>query len=377
MKKWLFSFAVLLALCSCSANPQPSHSQSAISEQGSQASQLYAKSLSLYPAALNIMPGKELILKASPLPQNASVTWASDNTKIADIDQTGKLTAKAFGECVISITSGDKSAVCKVSVKDNCQTVIFASKPVKSEGKTPAQPTKEAKAEIPIVLPPEISDVNKLPKTDEFLWCLEFDDSFSTLVNNGEIPLIVNVSISFKAEKQGGKTAFGSYNGFFSGDADLDKVHFIKTMNEQPDIKSSGGKLTDYTETDDGIVKSPITVEIIPMDDAAYNEANIGYVPKSERSVTEQLPIPISSIFPNSMMATGDISGITAISGTMTMNVMGQSVTAPFGNSKNESQPYTICIYPSGDAVLTFPFMQRDGFERNWVEGILTKRPLS
>lgn len=112
------------------------------------------------------------------------------------------------------------------------------------------------------------------------------------------------------------------------------------------------------------------------MDDAAYHEVMVGHIPEKDRSVTQQLPIPISDLFPGTMMALGEVDGMVTISGTMTMEAMGQSITAPFGAAKSDAQPYTIIIYPSGDATLTFPLMEKDGFDRNWVEGMLTKRPL-
>ena len=101
-----------------------------------------------------------------------------------------------------------------------------------------------------------------------------------------------------------------------------------------------------------------------------------GHIPEKDRSITQQLPIPISKLLPGSMMALGDVSGMVTVSGTMTVSAGGQSITAPFGTTKSSNQPYTICIYTSGEAVLTFPLMSSGGFDRDWVEGTLTKRPL-
>lgn len=110
-----------------------------------------------------------------------------------------------------------------------------------------------------------MTDVDKIPQADDFIWALEFDQTFSTLVTNDGIPLVVDVSMKLVTEKTGGKTALGSYAGTFSGDVDLDKEHFIKAMNESPEIKASGGKLTDYSENDEGLQEVPITMNVTSL----------------------------------------------------------------------------------------------------------------
>lgn len=370
--------AALLLLSGCGASPsQPQATTESSKPESSQATAAGAESLSLYPAAANLPVGRELKLRATLSPAGATAQWTSSDEAVATVDENGKVVAKSPGECTVTVTSGGKSAECAVLVEEECRTVIFATKPVKGDGENPLEPPKDGgEGEPPIELPPDVTDVDKIPESDEFIWTLEFDETFSTLVTNDDIPLVVDVTISFVAEKRGGKTGIGSYTGTFCGDADLDKEHFIKTMNENPEIKSSGGKLTDYTENDEGLQDTPIMVDVTMMDDAAFHEVLVGHIPEKDRTITQQLPLPISKILPGSMMALGDVSGMVTISGTMTMEAMGQSITAPFGTTETSAQPYTICIYPSGDAVLTFPLMERDGFDRNWVEGMLTKRPL-
>ena len=375
-KRIAILLAALLLLSGCNAQPKGQQSASnSRSPQGGLATTVAAQDLSLSPAAVNLPVGRELKLKAALSPAEAAAAWASSDEAIATVDDTGKVTAKAPGECTVTVTSGSKSAECAVFVKEDCRTVIFAAKPVKGDGENPPEPPQGGDpGEPPIELPPDVTDVDQIPKSDEFIWTLEFDETFSTLVTNEGLSLIADIAISFKAEKQGGKTAIGSYTGVFSGDADLDKEHFIKAMNDQ--VAGSGGRLVDYTETDEGLQEAPVTLAVTAMDDAAYNEVQFGYIPESERSVTQQLPIPIAKLFPGSMMALGEVDGMVTISGTMTMEAMGQSITAPFGATQSGAQPYAICIYPSGEATLIFPLMARDGFDRNWVQGMLTKRPL-
>lgn len=369
---------LLLSGCGAPSSGQQSASESDKVQTTNGQTAAGTESLSLYPAAANLPVGRELKLKATLSPADASAAWTSSDETVATVDNGGKVIAKAPGECTITVTSDSKNAECAVLVEEDCRTVIFATKPVKGEGENPPEPPKDGgEGEPPIELPPNVTDVDKIPETDEFIWTLSFDDGFSTTVTNDGITLIVDVKMKLIAEKQGGKTGLGSYTGTFCGDADLDREHFIKTMNENPEIKSSGGKLTDYTENDEGLQDAPITVDVTMLDDAAFHEVMVGHIPEEDRTITQHLPIPISDLFPGSMMALGEVSGMMTISGTMTMEAMGQSLTMPFGAARNDAQPYTICIYPSGDAVLTFPLMSRDGFGRNWVEGMLTKRPLA
>lgn len=375
-KQFACLLAALMLLPGCGAiSSQPQAVPENPKPQSSQAAAVAADSLSLYPAAANLPVGRELKLKATLSPAGANATWASSDEAVATVDEGGKVTAKAPGECTVTVASGGKSAECTVLVEEDCRTVIFATKPIKGDGENPPEPPQGGEpGETPIELPPEVIDVAHIPQADEFIWTLEFDETFTTLVTNDDIPLIVDVTIYFKAEKRGGKTAEGTYTGTFSGDADLDKENFIKVMNEQ--MAGEGGKLTDYTETDEGLQNAQVTVEITPMDNEAYHEAEYSYIPPEERTGTLALPFPFTALLPGTLMALGEVSGMVTISGTMTMVAMGQTITAPFGAADNSAQPYTVRIYPSGDAVLTFPLMAKDGFDRNWVEGMLTKRPL-
>jgi uncharacterized protein YjdB len=60
-------------------------------------------------------------LTATVAPEDATdktVTWSSDKTSVATVDATGKVTAVAAGEATITATAGDKTATCKVTVKE-------------------------------------------------------------------------------------------------------------------------------------------------------------------------------------------------------------------------------------------------------------------
>ena len=51
-----------------------------------------------------------------PVNAAGSLTWTSDKPAVAEVDTTGKVTAKAQGTAIITVTCGSKSASCTVTV---------------------------------------------------------------------------------------------------------------------------------------------------------------------------------------------------------------------------------------------------------------------
>ena len=71
----------------------------------------------------SIVKGQSETLTATVAPSNASnksVTWASDHTEFATVDDTGKVSAVSAGTAVITVTTvdGSKTAKCTVTVTD-------------------------------------------------------------------------------------------------------------------------------------------------------------------------------------------------------------------------------------------------------------------
>lgn len=65
--------------------------------------------------SLGLLVGNTQTLTAIVLPGNAynkTLTWESSDASIATVDQTGKVTAKAVGSCVITCSATDDSDVC-------------------------------------------------------------------------------------------------------------------------------------------------------------------------------------------------------------------------------------------------------------------------
>ncbi len=78
--------------------------------------------VSLDKTELTLTEGESANLTATVKPDNATnkkVTWMSDKTEIASVDENGKVTALKAGEANITVTTedGGKTATCKVTVK--------------------------------------------------------------------------------------------------------------------------------------------------------------------------------------------------------------------------------------------------------------------
>ncbi len=82
---------------------------------------IHVESITIDRPSFNIEVGASEILSATILPDDAtdkSLTWASTNATIAEVDQTGKVTAKAAGTVTITATTTDGGlmATCEVTV---------------------------------------------------------------------------------------------------------------------------------------------------------------------------------------------------------------------------------------------------------------------
>ena len=70
------------------------------------------------PTKVNLELNATYQLSAVKEPVNAagSLNWESSNTSVATVDSTGKVTAKAQGTAIITVSCGDKKATCTVTV---------------------------------------------------------------------------------------------------------------------------------------------------------------------------------------------------------------------------------------------------------------------
>ena len=82
-------------------------------------------SIQLNKTSLNLEEGKSETLKLTYTPSNATdktTTWQSNNTSVATVDSSGKVTARKAGAASITATCGSHSATCTVSVTASSAT---------------------------------------------------------------------------------------------------------------------------------------------------------------------------------------------------------------------------------------------------------------
>lgn len=73
--------------------------------------------LKLDKAEVHMSPGQVWQLNATVKPEGAAISWSSNKTDVATVDQEGKVTAVALGEAVITASAGEKSVQCLVKVE--------------------------------------------------------------------------------------------------------------------------------------------------------------------------------------------------------------------------------------------------------------------
>lgn len=75
--------------------------------------------ITVEPAGMNLKAGETGVIQVTPVPEGASLgekTYSSTNTSVAEVDKTGRVTAKKSGTAVISITAGGFTKQCTVTV---------------------------------------------------------------------------------------------------------------------------------------------------------------------------------------------------------------------------------------------------------------------
>lgn len=102
-------------------------------------------SLTLNKTSQTIYKGYTFSLKVTVAPTNANnknVTYKSSNTNVATVNSNGKITAKATGTAIITVTAADgsgKTATCKVTVKNPVRVTgvkLNSTKITLNKGKT-------------------------------------------------------------------------------------------------------------------------------------------------------------------------------------------------------------------------------------------------
>lgn len=153
VQKSLRLLALLLSLALLAGcGSQPVSAPSAASGGSASASsseaeepQAPAYSVLLDAYAVTLEPGQSFQLTAFVVPDEGGVSWVSDNGQVAQVDETGLITAVGEGTCsVVAVCGADSavSAACAVTVK-------APEPPPEEEPQQPEEPPEEEPAEEP------------------------------------------------------------------------------------------------------------------------------------------------------------------------------------------------------------------------------------
>lgn len=80
------------------------------------------KKLTLDKSVLMLAPGASEQLNVSGIDEGAECVWQNSDPAVLTVSETGKVTAVAEGSAVITVTCGEESAVCAVTVKENVES---------------------------------------------------------------------------------------------------------------------------------------------------------------------------------------------------------------------------------------------------------------
>ena len=152
-------------------------------------------------STLTMTVGEDVTLKATVKPDDATdktVTWASDKTSVATVDENGKVSAKAAGTAVITVTTkdGGKTAKCTVTVKASSVAVTGVSL-----DKTTLTLTEGESATLKATVKPDDAS-NK-----QVTWSSD-KESVATVDENGKVTAkAAGTAVITVTTKDGGKTA--------------------------------------------------------------------------------------------------------------------------------------------------------------------------
>lgn len=152
-------------------------------------------SITLNKTTLNIKTGatEQLTAKVQPTDAtNSKVTWSSNNKDVAEVDQTGMITAKKEGSAVITVTAQDgsgKTATCQVNVTDIKVSGITLS------ASTLAMQTEDVKQLSVTNITPANATNKALKWESKNTWVATVDESGNvTAKNPGEATITVTAA---------------------------------------------------------------------------------------------------------------------------------------------------------------------------------------
>ncbi len=150
-------------------------------------------SVKLNKTTVTLKKGETATLTATVMPNNATnktVTYTSSNTKVAKVDNNGKITAVGGGKAIITAKADGKTATCTVNVN-------VAQTGIRANGNTTRKATVGDKIRLSVLkVPADATDTYNTTWTSS-------DTKIATVASNGTVTAIApgTVTITAKSNK--------------------------------------------------------------------------------------------------------------------------------------------------------------------------------
>ena len=170
------------------------------------------KKLALNKSVLMLSPGGSEQLSVTGGTEGEEYVWQNSDPAVLTVSEDGKVTAVAEGSAVITVTCGDESAVCAVTVKEN----VESDDPVENDDPTPPVNTKVDLSKIGIKVPLYGTSLSKI-EDGKFDVSLSKGESFGLEVTGTDVKpswSVANSSIATVASD-------GTIKGITSGETTI------------------------------------------------------------------------------------------------------------------------------------------------------------
>ena len=181
-------------------------------QQGDEVDPVPVKKLALNKSVLMLSPGGSEQLSVTGGTEGEEYVWQNSDPAVLTVSEDGKVTAVAEGSAVITVTCGDESAVCAVTVKEN----VESDDPVENDDPTPPVNTKVDLSKIGISVPLYGTSLSKI-EDGKFDVSLSKGESFGLEVTGTDVKpswSVANSSIATVASD-------GTIKGITSGETTI------------------------------------------------------------------------------------------------------------------------------------------------------------
>ena len=170
------------------------------------------KKLALSKAVLMLAPGGSEQLTVTGGAEGEEYVWQNSDPAVLTVSEDGTVTAVAVGSAVVTVTCGDESAVCAVTVKENVET----DDPVENNDPQPPVNTKVDLSKINITVPLYGTSLSKI-EDGKFDVSLSKGESFGLEITGTDVKpswSVANSSIATVASD-------GTIKGITSGETTI------------------------------------------------------------------------------------------------------------------------------------------------------------